>query len=223
MDQARIVRLAAARYGAVGSPRRSGRAEPTVVTRRRRYADRVQAGLHEGPRPGTSFPLPQALRDRAVELALTEPPAAQARSHWHSWLLATALAADSGPGGHLICHLPGPVPQGVPGRGRPHRWRRVTHRRLERLLAASPRLKTPTRSSPRPPANGTLVALPWLSRAEMPNNCKRRSPKRPTSLARDYRRPRGDHLGASGHAVQRGGMVFTFTGPLVRPAVHRPT
>lgn len=48
-----------------------GCAEPTVVTWRRRYAERGLAGQVDEPRPGTPLPLPEALRDRVLELTLT--------------------------------------------------------------------------------------------------------------------------------------------------------
>src|SRR3712207_9207158 len=69
-----------------------GCAEPTVVTWRRRYAESGLAGLEDLPRPGKPSPLPDALRDRVLELTLTEPPTPLGATHWSSRLLASALA-----------------------------------------------------------------------------------------------------------------------------------
>src|SRR4051794_39246395 len=48
-----------------------GCAEPTVVTWPRRYAERGLPGLEDHPRPGSPSPLPEALRDRVLQLTLT--------------------------------------------------------------------------------------------------------------------------------------------------------
>src|SRR3954471_21380844 len=79
---------------------RVGCAEPTVVTWRRRYAERGLPGLADLPRPGTPSPLPEALRDRVLELTLTTPPTAFGATHWSSRLLATALAGEGTPISH---------------------------------------------------------------------------------------------------------------------------
>src|SRR3954449_4803976 len=77
-----------------------GCAEPTVVTWRRRYAERGLPGLEDLPRPGTPSPLPEALRDRVLELTLTSPPTAFGATPWSSRLLAAALAAEGTPISH---------------------------------------------------------------------------------------------------------------------------
>src|SRR3954447_15065304 len=70
VERARIVLLAAD-----GGPGKQiaaivGCAEGTVVTWRGRYPE---SGLADLPRPGKPSPLPEALRDRVLELTLTEP------------------------------------------------------------------------------------------------------------------------------------------------------
>jgi transposase len=72
-------------------------AEPTVVTWRRRYAESGLAGLEDLPRPGKPAQLPEALRDRVLELTLTEPPTRFGATHWSSRLLATALGHEGTP------------------------------------------------------------------------------------------------------------------------------
>jgi transposase len=79
---------------------RVGCAEPTVVTWRRRYAEAGLAGLEDLPRPGSESPLPEALRDRVLELTLTQPPTQYGATHWSSRLLAAALAAEGTPISH---------------------------------------------------------------------------------------------------------------------------
>jgi hypothetical protein len=46
------------------------------------------------------LPLPEALRDRVLELTLTEPPTAFGATHWSSRLLAAALAEEGTPISH---------------------------------------------------------------------------------------------------------------------------
>jgi hypothetical protein len=70
------------------------------MTWRRRYAERGLAGLADLPRPGSPSALPEALRDRVLELILTGPPTAYGATHWSSRLLATALAAEGTPISH---------------------------------------------------------------------------------------------------------------------------
>jgi transposase len=53
---------------------RVGCAEQIVITRLHRCAKNSLAGLDDVPRPGSESPLPEALRDRALGLILTEPP-----------------------------------------------------------------------------------------------------------------------------------------------------
>jgi transposase len=100
VERARIVLLAAD-----GVPGKKiavivGCAEPTVVTWRGRYAEHGLAGLEDLPRPGKPAQLPEALRDRVLELTLTEPPTAFGATHWSSRLLATALAGEGTPISH---------------------------------------------------------------------------------------------------------------------------
>src|SRR5829696_9915217 len=101
VERARIVLLAADGVPGKQIAARVGCAEPTVVTWRRRYAERGLAGLEDLPRPGTPSPLPEALRDRVLELTLTAPPTAFGATHWSSRLLATALAAEGTPISHV--------------------------------------------------------------------------------------------------------------------------
>src|SRR3954466_14613962 len=78
-----------------------GCAEPTVVTWRGRYAEHGLAGLDDLPRPGKPASLPEALRDRVLELTLTAPPTQYGATHWSSRLLAAALAAEGTPISHV--------------------------------------------------------------------------------------------------------------------------
>src|SRR3954449_3489940 len=100
VERARIVLLSAEGVPGMQIAERVGCAEPTVVTWRRRYAERGLAGLADLPRPGKPSPLPEALRDRVLELTLTEPPTAFGATHWSSRLLADALAAEDTPISH---------------------------------------------------------------------------------------------------------------------------
>src|SRR5215213_981862 len=100
VERARIVLLAAE-----GVPGKQiavivGCAEPTVVTWRGRYAERGLSGLADLPRPGKPAQLPEQLRDRVLELTLTEPPDRFGATHWSSRLLATALAGEGTPISH---------------------------------------------------------------------------------------------------------------------------
>ena len=95
VERARIVLLAAERVPGKRIAAIVGCAEPTVVTWRRRYAERGLAGLADLPRSGKPSPLPEALRDRVLELTLTEPPDRFGATHWSSRLLATALAGEA--------------------------------------------------------------------------------------------------------------------------------
>jgi len=100
VERARIVLLAGEGVPGKQIAARVGCAEPTVVTWRRRYAESGLAGLADLPRPGLESPLPEALRDRVLELTLTEPPTRFGATHWSSRLLATALAAEGTPISH---------------------------------------------------------------------------------------------------------------------------
>src|SRR3954467_14809286 len=74
VERARIVLLAGDGVPGKQIAARVGCAEPTVVTWRRCYAESGLGGLEDLPRPGSPSPLPEALRDRVLELTLTEPP-----------------------------------------------------------------------------------------------------------------------------------------------------
>jgi transposase len=100
VERARIVLLAGDGVPGKQIAARVGCAEPTVVTWRRRYAEDGLAGLQDLPRPGWPSPLPEQLRDRVLELTLTEPPTQFGATHWSSRLLATALAAEGTPIAH---------------------------------------------------------------------------------------------------------------------------
>src|SRR3954462_4700884 len=100
VERARIVLLAAEAVPGKQIAEMVGCAEGTVVTWRGRYAERGLAGLADLPRSGKPSPLPEALRDRVLELTLTEPPTALGATHWSSRLLATALAAEGSPISH---------------------------------------------------------------------------------------------------------------------------
>ncbi len=101
VERARIVLLAADGVPGKRIAATVGCAEPTVVTWRRRYAQAGLAGLQDLPRPGKPSPLPEALRDRVLELTLTAPPTRFGATHWSSRLLATALAAEGTPISHV--------------------------------------------------------------------------------------------------------------------------
>src|SRR3954464_12408666 len=97
VERARIVLLAADGVPGKQIAARVGCAEPTVVTWRRRYAESGLAGLADLPRPGSPSPLPEALRDRALELTLPDPPPRFGATHCSARLLPTALAAEGTP------------------------------------------------------------------------------------------------------------------------------
>src|ERR687883_1219308 len=100
VERARIVLLAAAGVPGKQIAAIVGCAEPTVVTWRGRYAESRLAGLEDLPRPGKPAQLPEALRDRVLELTLTAPPTQYGATHWSSPLLATALADEGTPISH---------------------------------------------------------------------------------------------------------------------------
>src|SRR3954454_16795972 len=100
VERARIVLLAAEGMPGKQIATTVGCAEPTVITWRRRYAESGLAGLEDLPRPGKPSPLPEALRDRVLELTLTAPPTQFGATHWSSRLLAAALAAEGTPISH---------------------------------------------------------------------------------------------------------------------------
>jgi transposase len=100
VERARIVLLAADGVPGKRIAATVGCAEPTVVTWRGRYAEHGLAGLDDLPRPGKPPQLPEALRDRVLELTLTEPPTSFGATHWSSRLLAAALAGEGTPISH---------------------------------------------------------------------------------------------------------------------------
>src|SRR3954469_21133077 len=100
VERARIVLLAADEGPGKEIAAIVGCAEGTVVTWRGRYAEHGLPGLEDLPRPGKPAQLPEALRDRVLELTLTEPPDRFGATHWSSRLLATALAAEGTPISH---------------------------------------------------------------------------------------------------------------------------
>ena len=100
VERARIVLLAGEGMPGKQIAAIVGCAAPTVVTGRRRYAESGLAGLENLPRPGKPSPLPEELRDRVLQLTLTEPPTSDGATHWSSRLLAAALAAEGTPISH---------------------------------------------------------------------------------------------------------------------------
>src|SRR5687768_14078989 len=100
VERARIVLLAAEGVPGKRIAALVGCAEPTVVTWRGRYAEHGLAGLDDLPRPGKPPQLPEALRDRVLELTLTQPPTQYGATHWSSRLLAAALTAEGTPISH---------------------------------------------------------------------------------------------------------------------------
>src|SRR5215211_1783731 len=100
VERARIVLLAADEVPGKEIAAIVGCAEGTVVTWRGRYAEHGLAGLEDLPRPGKPAQLPEALRDRVLELTLTEPPDQYGATHWSCRLLATALAGEGTPISH---------------------------------------------------------------------------------------------------------------------------
>src|SRR3954451_3153714 len=100
VERARIVLLAADEVPGKKIAALVGCAEGTVVTWRGRYAEHGLAGLEDLPRPGKPSRLLEILRDRVLELTLTEPPEPFGATHWASRLLASALAGEGTPISH---------------------------------------------------------------------------------------------------------------------------
>src|SRR3954467_10572672 len=100
VERSRIVLLAADEVPGKQIAEMVGCAEGTVVTWRGRYAERGLAGLADLPRSGKPSPLPEALRDRVLQLTLTEPPTVLGATRWSSRLLADALAGEGTPISH---------------------------------------------------------------------------------------------------------------------------
>src|SRR3954454_6562346 len=88
VERARIVLLAAEEVPGQQIAAVVGCAEGTVVTWRGRYAEQGLAGLADLRGWGKPAQLPEALRDRVLELTLTEPPDLFGATHWSSRLLA---------------------------------------------------------------------------------------------------------------------------------------
>jgi winged helix-turn helix protein len=86
VERARIVLLAAEGVPGKQIAAIVGCAQPTVVTWRGRYAEHGLGGLKNLPRPGKPSQLPEELRNRVLELTLTEPPTAFGATHWSSRL-----------------------------------------------------------------------------------------------------------------------------------------
>src|SRR3954467_6543839 len=100
VERARIVLLAADEVPDKEIATIVGCAEGTVVTWRGRYAEHGLAGLEDLPRPGKPAQLPESLRDRVLELTLTQPPDQFGATHWSSRLLASALVGEGTPISH---------------------------------------------------------------------------------------------------------------------------
>src|SRR3982750_2379942 len=100
VERARIVLLAAEAVPGKEIAAIVGCAEGTGVTWRGRYAEHGLPGLEDLPRPGKPAQLPEQLRDRVLELTLTEPPDRFGATHWSSRLLAEALAGEGTPISH---------------------------------------------------------------------------------------------------------------------------
>jgi transposase len=100
VERARIVLLAAEGVPGKQIAAIVGCAEPTVVTWRGRYAEGGLAALEDLPRPGKPAQLPEELRDRVLQLTLTEPPIQFGATHWSSRLLASAVAGEGTPISH---------------------------------------------------------------------------------------------------------------------------
>src|SRR3954466_13178284 len=81
VERARIVLMAGDGVPGKQIAARVGCAEPTVVTWPRSDAQAAGAGLKAHPRPGCPPPLAEALRDRVLQLTLTEPPTRFGATH----------------------------------------------------------------------------------------------------------------------------------------------
>jgi len=91
-QRARIVLLAADGTGTNEIARRAGVSKPTVILRKKRYADEGIGGLEDRPRPGK----PRSIDDVAVVLATLEPPPERLGvTHWSSRLLAAGLGLSN--------------------------------------------------------------------------------------------------------------------------------
>jgi hypothetical protein len=157
---------------------RSSRAVRT--TTRDGYAEHGLAGLADLPRPGSPSPLPEALRDRVLELTLTQSPTPRwkprsamwlvctcihrRRRSWSAWTRSRRSTRGSGP--------PRPFPSDPDARRRPasttsgtapprcsppSRWHRPGHRRLHRA-------PSPPGVSRLPPAGRRRLSAPAAAR-----------------------------------------------------------
>ena len=77
-----------------------GCAEPTVSPGGGATPSPGLPGWRDLPRPGKPAQLPEELRDRVLQLTLTEPPIQFGATHWSSRLLAAALAGEGTPISH---------------------------------------------------------------------------------------------------------------------------
>src|SRR3954454_4809562 len=176
VERARIVLLAAEGVPGKQIAATVGCAEPTVVTWRGRYAARGLPGLEDLPRPGKPSPLPEALRDRVLELTLIEPPTAFGATHWSSRLLATALAGEGTPISHAtvarIWHRFGVQP-----------WREETFK-----FSTDPRLKAKIRDVVglylHPPEKAVVLCIDEKPQIQALERTARALPVRPGSPAR---------------------------------------
>src|SRR3954451_159777 len=174
--RARIVLLAADGVPGKQIAEMVGCAEGTVVTWRGRYAERGLAGLGDLPRPGKPSPLPEALRDRVLELTLTEPPTSFGATHWSSRLLAEALAGEGTPSSHAtvarIWHRFGVQP-----------WREETFK-----FSTDPRLEAKIRDVVglylHPPEKAVVLCIDEKPQIQALERTARPLPVRPGSPAR---------------------------------------
>src|SRR3954454_7361787 len=175
-ERARIVLLAAEEMPGKQIAEMVGCAEGTVVTWRGRYAERGLAGLKDRPRPGKPSPLPEALRDRVLELTLTEPPDRFGATHWSSRLLAEALAGEGTPISHAtvarIWHRFGVAP-----------WREETFK-----FSTDPRLEAQIRDVVglylNPPEKAVVLCVDEKPQIQALERTARPLPVRPGSPAR---------------------------------------
>src|SRR3712207_4792015 len=156
VERARIVLLAAEGVPGKQIAAIVGCAEGTVVTWRGRYAEHGLPGLADLPRPGKPAQLPEALRDRVLELTLTEPSDRLGATHWSSRLLATALAGEGTPISHAtIARI----------------WRRFG----VQLWGAARSISPPTRSWN--PRSATSSASPCIRRSRPSCSASTKSPR----------------------------------------------
>src|SRR6059058_3690119 len=176
VERARIVLLAADEVPGKEIAAIVGCAEGTVVTWRGRYAEQGLAGLEDLPRPGKPSPLPEALRDRVLELTLTEPPDRFGATHWSSRLLAEALAGEGTPISHAtvarIWHRFGVQP-----------WREETFK-----FSTDPRLEAKIRDVVglylHPPEKAVVLCIDEKPQIQALERTARPLPVRPGSPAR---------------------------------------